>query len=87
MAKLIWTATTLALIAVVLVVATLIRYQSLDPCDWLARDMADKEGLTVAMAEAKVRAGFLLGGIVQPDVDDCLLEWWAFRGNSAAGAQ
>ena len=87
MAKLIWTATTLAVIAVAVVVATLIRYQSLDPCDWLASDMANKEGLTVAMAEAKVRAGFLLDGIVQPDVEDCLLEWWSFRGNSAAGAK
>ena len=86
MAKLIWTVTTLAVIAAAIIVATLIRYQSLDPCDWLARDIADAQGLTVTMAEAKVRAGFLLEGTVQPGADDCLLEWWSFRGNSVGGA-
>ena len=87
MAKLIWATTTLAVIAVAVIVATLVRYQSLDPCDWLARDIADNLSLTPAMAEAKVRAGFLLEGTVQPSLDDCLLEWWSFRGNSVGGGE
>jgi hypothetical protein len=85
MAKLTWAMTMLAAIAVAVIVATFFSYQSLDPCHWLARDMAAAQGLTVPMAEANIRAGFLLEGTVQPDNTDCLLEWWSYRFNSVGG--
>ncbi len=87
MAKLTWMVTILAILAVVIVVATLSRYQSLDPCDWLINDVAAAYHVTPNMAEAKIRAGFLLDGVIQPDATDCLTEWWSFRGEQVGGSE
>lgn len=64
---------------VMAVIATYARYESLDPCDWMVHDLADHYGLPRVVAEARIRAGFLLDGITEPDAGDCLLEWWDWR--------
>ena len=76
-----------ALIAIVLAVAasaaTYARYESLDPCDWMARDMAQKSGLPLFIIEARIRADFLLDGITDPSAYECLSQWWKVRADGA----
>lgn len=64
-------------------VATYVRYQSFDACDWIAQDMAGQTSLPVAVWEGKVRAEFLLRGITNPDPGDCILAWWEERAVTA----
>ncbi len=59
--------------------ATYFRYQSLDPCDWMEQDLAAHFDLPAVVVQAKIRAEFLLQGIVEPDPRDCLFEWWRLR--------
>ena len=59
--------------------ATYYRYRSLDPCDWMLQDLTAHFGLPSAVIEAKIRAEFLLQGIVEPSPRDCLFEWWRLR--------
>ncbi len=70
-------------IAVALVVAaaiaTLARYESLDPCDWLEQDMARSLGVPPFMAQARIRATFMFRGIVEPDTYECLDAWWHLK--------
>lgn len=61
------------------VIATLARYESLDPCDWLAHDMARALDAPSLLAEAKIRADFLLRGITEPQTTDCLTAWWDLK--------
>jgi hypothetical protein len=61
------------------VVATLFRYQSLHPCDWMERDLTEAYGLPALVAQAQIRAAFLLEGVTEPDALDCLLKWWDWR--------
>ena len=61
------------------VVATYARYQSLDPCDWMMRDLAESSSLPDIVVEARVRSAFLLDGITEPTATDCLSGWWQLR--------
>jgi hypothetical protein len=77
-----------ALIALALAVAasaaTYARYESLDPCDWMAQDLARESGLPTFMVEAKIRAQFLLDGVTNPTTYQCLSAWWKVRAESAS---
>ena len=64
------------------VVATYVRYQSLDPCDWLERDMAQRIGVPGLVVRGRIRAQFLIQGIADPRPTDCLTDWWSFRSES-----
>ncbi len=70
-------------IAVALVVAaaiaTLARYESFDPCDWLEHDMTRSLGMPPVVAQARIRATFMFRGIVEPDTYDCLDAWWRLK--------
>lgn len=61
------------------VAATYARYQSLHPCDWMEQDLAAHYDLPLIVLQARIRAGFLLQGITDPDAADCLFEWWDLR--------
>lgn len=67
--------------------ATLWRYGSLDPCAWLERDTARSTGLPDMIAQARIRAQFLLDGIVEPDAGQCLTAWWDLRAEDAGAAR
>ena len=69
----------LAGLPVAAVVATYVRYQSLDPCDWMMRDLAESSNLPDIVVEARVRSAFLLDGITEPTSTDCLTAWWRLR--------
>ncbi len=71
--------TALVLLVAAAAGATYWRYQSLDPCDWMEQDLAENFCLTALVVEAKIRASFLIRGIVDPGPADCLLEWWRLR--------
>jgi len=68
-------------------VATLVRYGSLQPCDWLDHDTAQEAGLPRLVAQAQVRAAFLLEGITNPTPGECLTAWWDLKANGAAAAK
>ena len=61
------------------VVATYARYQSLDPCDWMMRDLTESSSLPDIVVAARVRSAFLLDGITEPTSTDCLMGWWQLR--------
>lgn len=63
------------------VIATFVRYQSLYPCDWLKHDTAARLGVPPLVAEAKVRADFLVKGVTDPTAGQCLTAWWDFKAN------
>ncbi len=65
------------------VVAAYVRYQSLDPCDWLERDMTQRSGMPGLVVRGRIRAEFLIQGIANPGPADCLTGWWSFRSESA----
>ena len=71
------------LVAVALIVAasaaTFARYQSLDPCAWMEQDRAERSAFPPLVVRAQIRAEFLLDGITEPGLYDCLTEWWALR--------
>ncbi len=73
---------TLLVIAILFVAAsaaTFARYESFSPCDWMARDLEAKTGWPSLAVEARIKAYFLLDGIVDPDPVDCLFAWWGVR--------
>ena len=59
--------------------ATFARYQSLHPCDWLERDMIAASEMPEIWVIARLRARFLMEGITEPGMLDCLDGWWSFR--------
>jgi hypothetical protein len=61
------------------VIATLVRYESLDPCEWLEQDMTRALGMPAIVAQARIRAGFLFRGIVEPTSRECLDDWWRLK--------
>ncbi len=77
-----------ALIAMTLAVAasaaTYARYESLDPCDWMARDMSQDSELPLFIIKARIRAEFLLDGITDPTLFECLSKWWKVRAEGAS---
>ncbi len=72
-------------LAVAATIATYARYQSLNPCDWMERDMARQTELPPLVVRARIRAAFLLQGISDPDPYDCILGWWEFRAEGLPG--
>ena len=78
-----------ALIVLVLLVAaagaaTYGRYESFHPCDWMEQDLAESAGLPRLVMQGKIRAEFMLRGIVEPGPTDCILAWWDFRASQEA---
>ena len=61
------------------VAATYVRYGSLDPCRWTVQDMTASSGMPELLIEARIRAQFVLEGVLEPGFSDCLHGWWAFR--------
>ena len=61
------------------VIATFARYESLDPCEWLEQDMARALGMPLIVAQARIHAGFLFRGIVEPTSVECLEDWWQLK--------
>ncbi len=59
--------------------ATFIKYRSFSPCDWMEHDLVEDTGFPPIAIQARIRAYFLLQGIVDPDPAECLLEWWKVR--------
>ncbi len=66
-------------LGVAAVIATFARYESLDPCDWLEQDMTRALGMPRVVAQARIRAGFMLRGIVEPPSRECLEDWWRLK--------
>ncbi len=69
----------LLVLSALAVAATWLRYQSLDPCDWTLQDMTEASGQPELVVEARIRAKFLIEGVVDPDFRECLFGWWDFR--------
>jgi hypothetical protein len=69
----------IALLAIAASAATYVRYRSFNPCDWMARDLANESHQPGSVIEARIRAAFLLNGIVNPSPVDCIQAWWKFR--------
>ena len=67
-------------------VATMVRYGSLQPCDWLEHDTAAQSGLPRMVAQAQLRAAFLLDGITSPTPGECLTAWWDLKADGAVAA-
>ncbi len=61
------------------VIATFARYESFDPCEWLEQDMTRALGMPPIVAQARIRAGFLFRGIVDPTSGECLDDWWRLK--------
>ncbi|WP_282607600.1 hypothetical protein [Pelagibius sp. Alg239-R121] len=59
--------------------ATFFRYESFSPCDWIEADMVEASDQPLLVVQSRIKARFLLDGIVSPDYGDCLLSWWQFR--------
>lgn len=72
-------ATVFAVLLLLAATATYARYESFDPCAWMAHDLVEESGLPRMVAEARIQAEFLLRGIGEPDAGDCLFAWWDFR--------
>lgn len=66
-----------ALVAAAL--ATYVRYQSFDPCVWMEQDLAAKSGLPRLVARGRIQAQFLVEGVIEPDVGECITAWWDLR--------
>ncbi len=63
------------------------RYQSLDPCVWLKKDMVAGSEMPEIWVETRIRARFLLDGITSPTAEECLRGWWSFRAEELAETQ
>ncbi len=72
-------------LAVAATVATYARYGSLNPCDWMERDVARQMGLPPMVVRVRIRAAFLIDGISDPAPSDCLFGWWEFRSEGLPG--
>lgn len=69
----------IALLVAAASTATYVRYQSFNPCDWMAHDIATESHQPGAVIQARIRAAFLLDGIVNPSPVECIQAWWKFR--------
>jgi len=79
--RLITIAVVVLLLLVAAAIATYARYQSFSPCDWMEQDLVERSGQPRLVAQASIRAIFLMRGIVDPSLDQCLVEWWRLRRN------
>ena len=68
-----------AVLGLAAVIATFVRYQSFDPCEWLEQDMTRALGMPPIVAQARIRAGFMFRGIVEPTAGECLDDWWRLK--------
>ena len=66
-------------LGVAAVIATFARYESIDPCEWLEQDMTRALDMPRVVAQARIRAGFMLRGIVEPTSRECLEDWWRLK--------
>ena len=73
----------LIIVAIAATAATYFRYQSFDPCNWMAQDMAQHTGLPLVVMEGRVKAAFLVRGITQPGPQECVIAWWTERADEA----
>ena len=76
-----------AALIVAAAIATLARYESFDPCDWLEQDMARALGMPPIVAQARIRAGFLFRGIIEPTSGECLDNWWRLKADGLPEAE
>jgi hypothetical protein len=83
MKRLVTIAVVVLLLLVAAAVATYARYQSFSPCDWMEHDLVARTGQPLLVAQASIRASFLMQGIVDPSPQQCLVEWWRQRRNGA----
>lgn len=58
---------------------TYARYGSFSPCDWMQQDLAQRSDLPLLVVQGRIRADFLIQGIIDPNPYDCVLAWWKFR--------
>ena len=68
-----------ALLLLAAAAATQARYGSFNPCDWLRIDAGRQSGLADPIVRARIKARFLLRGVLTPGPGDCLSEWWRVR--------
>ena len=66
-------------LAIAALVATYVRYGSLDPCVWIEKDIAAGSNLPLIVIQAEIKARFLLKGYADPGFYDCLEGWWELR--------
>ena len=64
--------------------ATFGHYGNFDPCDWTAQDQAEFTSIPKIVWTGRLKAKFLIEGIVQPSYSDCMLAWWEIRADDAA---
>jgi len=69
----------IVVLGVAAVIATFARYESIDPCEWLEQDMTRALGMPSVVTQARIRAGFMLRGIVEPTSRECLEDWWRLK--------
>jgi hypothetical protein len=62
--------------------ATYVRYQSFDPCQWMALDVANDTKQPGTVVAARIRAAFLVDGIITPSPVDCIQAWWKYRADA-----
>ena len=69
----------LAVLAGAAAASTYWRYESLDPCEWMARDLIQDSELPEMVVRSRIQLEFLLEGVTDPDPGQCLFKWWALR--------
>jgi len=67
--------------------ATFVSYSSFDPCEWMAQDLAEHRGMPLVMARTEIRGRFLVNGVAEPDLGECMLAWWRFRAEEGPPAR
>ncbi len=72
-------------LAIAATIATYARYQSLNPCDWMERDLVRQTELPSLVVRARIHAAFLIDGITDPGPYDCIMAWWEFRAEGLPG--
>lgn len=68
-----------AVLGLAAVIATFVRYESFDPCDWLEQDMTRALGMPPIVSQARIRASFMFRGIIEPTGRECLEDWWHLK--------
>ncbi len=78
------------IIVVVLVIAgsiaTYVRYESFNPCDWMEQDLTAQSALPRIVVQGRIKAEFLIEGITDPTPSQCVQAWWKFRRDGALEA-
>lgn len=77
--RLLKTLIVLALLVVVGGGATWVRYKSFDPCAWMQKEIGESFALSDLIVSARIKATFLLNGVTDPTLKQCLYTWWNYR--------